>query len=213
MTLGGETSQTLDRGIRVLRLLAASGDRGMSVSEIASALDVGRPVVYRLLATLTEHELVRRFADGRLRLGLGILPLAAATHAGLRQAAQPILRTLADAVGATAHLTVADGDEALAVAVEQPRWTDFHVGYRVGSTHPVSRGAAGRAIMGGRAGDDQVVESVGELQEGARGYAVPVLGVPTLEASIGVVSVNTLERADVADQVRAAAAALVRALT
>jgi DNA-binding IclR family transcriptional regulator len=213
MALGGETSQTLDRGIRVLELLAASGSRGMSISELAAGLDVGRPVVYRLLATLIEHNLVRRFDDGQLRVSLGLLPLAAAAHGGMRQIAQPILRDLANRVGATAHLTVADGDEAIAVAVEEPRWTDFHVSYRVGSVHPVTRGAAGKAIVAGRQGHDSLVESIGELQDGARGYAVPLLGIEGVEASVGVVTVDAVNTGEVGAHVRWAAAAIAEILT
>lgn len=171
MALGGETSQTLDRGIQVLRLLAASGPRGSSVSEISVELGIGRPVVYRLVATLIEHDLVRRFADGQLRLSLGLLPLAAATHFGLRLAAAPVLRQLADATGATAHLTIADNDEGIAIAVEEPRRTDVHVAYRVGSRHGLDRGAAGKAITAGRRGLDTVVETHDELQVGARGLS------------------------------------------
>jgi DNA-binding IclR family transcriptional regulator len=213
MALGGETSQTLDRGIRVLELLAASESRGMSISELAATLEVGRPVVYRLLATLIEHNLVRRFADGQIRISLGLLPLASAAHGGIRQSAQPILRDLADRVGATAHLTVADGDEAIAVAVEEPTWTSFHVSYRVGSVHPVTRGAAGKAIVAGRQGYDVLVESVGELQEGARGYAIALSGVQGLEASVGVVTVDAVDTQDVAVHVRAAALAIAEALS
>ena len=58
-----------------------------------------------------------------------------------------MLRRLAEQVGCTAHLTVAEGDEALALAVIEPSWTDFHVSYRVGARHPLNRGAAGKAIL------------------------------------------------------------------
>ncbi|MBA2446173.1 MAG: helix-turn-helix domain-containing protein [Nocardioidaceae bacterium] len=198
--------------------MAASGARGRSVSELSAQLQVGRPVVYRLLATLAEHDLVRRFADGHIRLGLGILPLAAATHAGLRHVAIPILRQLADATGATAHFTLADGDEAIAVAVEEPTWTDFHVGYRVGSRHPLDRGAAGKAIVDARLGKprlarDRVVETQGELQEGARGLAVAVVGVEGLEASVGVVSLGGLHTDRAKADVLAAARTLEAALS
>jgi DNA-binding transcriptional ArsR family regulator len=213
VAFGGETSQTLDRGIQVLRLLAASGPEGLSVSEISAGLGLGRPVVYRLLATLVEHDLVRRFSDGRLRLGLGLLPLAAATHFGLRQVATPVLRRLADETGATAHLTVADHEEGIAIAVEEPRRADVHVAYRVGSRHRLDRGAAGKAITGGRRGIVDVVETRDELQAGARGFAVPVLGVEGLEASVGVVSLGSLEAGDVEPKLRAAAGAIAEALS
>ncbi|MBA2560400.1 MAG: helix-turn-helix domain-containing protein [Propionibacteriales bacterium] len=212
MPLGGETSQTLDRGIRVLHLVAASGSRGLSVSELATRLAVGRPVVYRLVATLTAHDLVRRFADGQIRLGLGLLPLAAATHSGLREAATPVLRRLADETGATAHLTIADHNEGIAIAVEEPRWSDVHVRYRVGSRHSLDRGAAGKAISRGRDGVVGVTETHDELQAGARGFAVPVVGIDGLEASVGVVTVGSLAAERVSARLSAAARELAAAL-
>lgn len=144
-----ETSQTLDRGLRVLKLLADT-DHGLTVTELAGRLGVNRTVVYRLLATLEQHALVRRDVGGRARVGLGVLRLAHQVHPLLREAALPALRSLADEVGATAHLTLVDGNEALAVAVVEPSWTDYHVAYRTGFRHPLDRGAAGRAILEAR---------------------------------------------------------------
>jgi DNA-binding IclR family transcriptional regulator len=207
-----ETSQTLDRGLRVLELLAESGS-GATVTEIAATLGVGRAVVYRLLATLEQHGLVRRGDDdARVRLGLGVLQLSRRVQPLLREAALPVLRRLAEELGATAHLTVVDGGEALAVAVVEPSWTDLHVAYRVGSRHPLDRGAAGRAILAARAGDTGVVVSGGELQVGAQGVAAPVTGVPAVEASVGVVALAALDLATVGPRVRAAAEAVSAAL-
>ncbi len=78
-----------------------------------------------------------------------MLHLASAVQPVLRDLAGPVLRRLAETVGCTAHLTVAEGAEALAVAVVEPSWTDFHVGYRVGTRHPLAQGAAGRADPAG----------------------------------------------------------------
>jgi len=185
-----ETSQTLDRGLRVLDVLA-SAPGGLTVTELATRLDVNRTVVYRLVSTLEQHALVRRDPRGRLHVGLGVLHLASAVQPVLRDLAVPVLRELAEAVGCTAHLTVADGDEALALAVVEPTWTDFHVSYRVGSRHPLAQGAAGKAILIGRAGDPTpYAVTAGELQPGARGLAAPVRGVPGLEASVGIVTLD-----------------------
>lgn len=224
-----ETSQTLDRGLRVLKLLADT-DHGLTVTELAAKLGVNRTVVYRLLATLEQHSLVRRDLGGRARVGLGVLGLAHQVHPLLREAALPALRSLAEDIGATAHLTLVDGTEALAVAVVEPTWTDYHVAYRTGFRHPLERGAAGRAILAGRAlrggnasampgfadaassgtmngtlngdgfhpglglgavaaavdGAHYVITS-GELEAGASGAAAPLLGVPGIEGSVGVV--------------------------
>ena len=207
---GAETSQTLDRGIRLLGLLAEG--RSMTVTELATALGVARPVVYRLLATLDGHAWVRRTDDGRVRLGLGVLQLAQQVQPLLRQAALPELRRLAEDVGAAAHLTVADGGEALAVAVVEPTWTSYHVSYRVGSRHRLDQGAAGRAILAGREGQQTVVMTDGELQPGAVGVAVPVPLVG-LEASVGVVALGSLELADAEDALRRAATRIARALS
>ena len=102
--------------------------------------------------------------------------------------------------------------EDTAVAVVEPSWTDFHVGYRVGSRHSLERGAAGRAILAGRRGDGGVVTTRGELQQGATGLSAAVLGLPVLEASVGVVTVKTLDEERVAGLVSQAAVALAEAL-
>ncbi len=202
-----DTAQTLDRGLRLLGLVA-DAPGGITVTEAASRLGVGRAVVYRLAATLTEHALVRRDAQGRLRIGVGLLHLARRAQPLLADAALPALRRLADRVGATAHLTIADGSDAVAVAVVEPSATMFHVAYRVGSRHPVGKGAAGRALSI----SDGWATSAGELQPGAHGLAAPVLGVPGLTASVGVVSLSALDEQTTGPLVQQAAAVISRAL-
>lgn len=200
-----ETSQTLDRGLRVLRVLADSSE-GMTVTELSHRLDVNRTVVHRLVSTLEQHGLVRRDARSRLFVGLGVLHLASGVQPLLRDLAMPVLRRLAESLGSTAHLTVADGDEALALAVVEPTWTDFHVAYRVGARHPLTQGAAGKAIGLLEADGDAYAVTSGELQTGARGLAAPVRGVEGLRASVGIVTLEGMIDEDVvAPQVIAAA--------
>lgn len=207
--MAAEISQTLDRGLRVLDVLVAAPD-GLTITELAAELEVSRTIVHRLVGTLERHTLVRRDQRGRLRVGLGVLRLGTAVQPVIREAALPVLRDLAESVGCTAHLTIADGEEALALAVVEPSWTDYHVAYRVGSRHPLAAGAAGRAILLGRSGDPApYVVTVGELQVGARGLATPVRDVPGLDASVGIVTLDTgLDEAAVAPQVERAAAEL-----
>jgi DNA-binding IclR family transcriptional regulator len=242
-----ESAQTLDRGLRVLFALA-DAPRGRTVAELSAELGLARPILYRLLAALEAHGLARRGGDGTFRIGLAVLDLARRVQPMIREAALPVLRGLAERVGATAHLTVADSGEALAVAVVEPSWTAYHVGYRVGSRHPLDRGAAGRAILLARAqttrarptsGPEPAQETIGhpgapepahppetanppeatqwlategELQAGAQGVAAPVLDVPGLEASVGVVALGDLVAEEVGPHVVAAAARISTAL-
>jgi DNA-binding IclR family transcriptional regulator len=205
-----ETSQTLDRGLRALEVLAGAPG-GLTVTELAERLSVNRTVVYRLVTTLEQHSLIRKDARGRLYVGLGVLPLAAAVQPVLRDVAAPVLRELAEDLGCTAHLTVADGGEALALAVVEPSWTDFHVSYRIGARHPLEQGAAGKAILLGRSSRSDsaaYVMTAGELQPGARGLAAPILGLNGLEASVGIVTLGDLDADPVGAKVVAAASRL-----
>jgi DNA-binding IclR family transcriptional regulator len=181
---------------------------GVTISEAAARLDVGRTVIYRLVSTLTDHALVRRDAEGRLRIGVGLLHLARRAQPLLADAALPALRRLADRVGATAHLTVADGSDAVALAVVEPSSTMFHVAYRVGSRHPITRGAAGKALSL----REGWVTTTGELQSGAFGLAAPVLDVPGLAASVGVIALSPLDEETIGPLVQSAATTIALSL-
>ena len=203
--MAAETSQTLDRGIRVLMALAAA-PQGLTVTALAETLGINRTVVYRLVSTLEQHSLVRRDGHGRLHVGLGILHIATAVQPVVRDVAIPVLRRMAERVGCTAHLTVAEGDEALALAVIEPSWTDFHVSYRVGARHPLDRGAAGKAILLLRQSSaTPYAATAGELEAGARGLAAPIRGVEGLEASVGIVTLVELDEGELGPVVLAAA--------
>ncbi|MFC7816467.1 MULTISPECIES: IclR family transcriptional regulator [unclassified Streptomyces] len=214
-----ETSQTLDRGLRVLKLLADT-DHGLTVTELSHKLGVNRTVVYRLLATLEQHALVRRDLGGRARVGLGVLGLGRQVHPLVREAAMPALRSLAEDIGATAHLTLVDGAEALAVAVVEPTWTDYHVAYRAGFRHPLERGAAGKAILSARQHMQPAEEgewpgyalTQGELEAGACGAAAPLLGVTGVEGSVGVVMLSEVVPERVGARVMDAAREVAEAL-
>jgi DNA-binding IclR family transcriptional regulator len=206
-----ESSLTLERGLALLQAVADWEGEAPTISELAGVIGASRAAVYRLLVPLVERGLVRR-EGSRVRLGLGMLRLSARVLPQLRLVATPVLRSLAEDVGATAHLTVADGDVAQAVAVVEPSWTAYHVAYRVGARHPLEKGAAGKAITLARGGPAWI-GSAGELQAGAYGVAAPVRGVPELRASVGVVALTELVDADIGPRVVAAAAALTDELT
>ncbi|GAA2819263.1 IclR family transcriptional regulator [Saccharopolyspora taberi] len=205
-----ESSLTLERGLNLLQAVADAESEAPTISDLAAAIGVSRAAVYRLLGPLQSRGLVRR-EGSRVRLGLGVLWLAGRVLPQLRVASLPALRSLAEQVGATVHLTVADGGEAQAVAVVEPSWTSYHVSYRVGTRHPVQRGAAGRAVDL-PPGGPRWVSSSGELQSGAFGVAAPVRGVPGLRASVGIVALVPLAPEEVGPLVTETAEAVAAAL-
>jgi DNA-binding IclR family transcriptional regulator len=186
---GSQHSLTLGRGLRVLRVLGEHPD-GLSVSELAAALQTHRAGIYRLLGPLVDERLVERDADGRHHLGPGLLELASRVRPRLQEVAQPQLRQLADRLGATAALTVRYGDEAVVVAVVEPTLGDMRIVYRAGLRHPLDVAASGVAILAGgpaRPGERAEVtrarrrgyaRTVGELLPGVTGIAAPVRGGP-----------------------------------
>lgn len=209
-----ETSQTLDRGLRVLELLAEAPE-GLTVTEIAARLGVSRTVVYRLVVTLEQHGLLRRGNDGKARTGLAVLALARHVQPLLREAALPLLRRLADITSATAVLTMAEGDDGLALAVAEPTRSELHVAMKVGARAPLSRTAAGRAILAARQHrsiDPGWVPGPGEADSGAWSIAAPLIGVPGVDAAVSVVLVGEAPHRPIGEAVVTAAAEMARAL-
>ena len=209
--MAAETAQTLDRGLRILALVAGSESR-FTINEIAESLGISRTVAYRLIVTLEEHDLLHRDDQGRIGAGFGMMAFRNAYLPELKSRATPALTRLADASGATAHLTIADGEDAVALVVVEPSRSDMHVAYRVGARHRLDTGAAGKAILLGRAAGDGVASTSGELQPGAAGLAAPVRGVPGLEASVGIVSLHDIDAATVEPLVVEAARSVAEAL-
>lgn len=215
------SSKTLDRGLRVLAAVADAPEEGVAPAELASRLGLHRAQVYRMLGTLAEHRLVRRVQSSRYVLGVGIVEMAGRVAGSLQAAATPHLHSLAEDLRATAFLSVADGDGAVAVAVAEPRGTAFHVAYRVGYRHPLTRGAPGLAILAGRpaaagdmpdvlgARDRGYASTSSQLEPGAMGVAAPIRAPGGLEASVGIVTLEgRLDEASAGSRVVEAAHAI-----
>lgn len=216
------TLQTLDRGLKALEIIAEQ-DGGLSVAELAEQLGVHRAIAYRIVATLEGHGLVVRRTEGGLRLGAKIALLAGHFEPQLRRSAQPFLERLAREAQATAFISVAEGEEAVVILVAEPDAGLLRVGYRVGSRHPLSCGAAGIAILAGRLPQPHESEAVrtaralgyslthGQLQRGAVGVASPIAAPhlqSSVEACVGVVAMEDLET----DQATASVMACARRL-
>ena len=218
--MSASASQTLSRGIRILEILA---DEPLTIDEIAARLEVHRSIAYRLLRTLEDHRLVGRDDTDRFRLGYGLAALTRTLDPDLRAVASPLLQALADAVDLTAFLVVEERGQCVTLLVAEPTTPGTMFTQRVGTVHPIDRGAPGLALLAQHlpgADDPQSArvcrdrgwaESHGEVLEGVRAIAVPVPGhhVP---AAVAISYVADRPRPDLASQVVACASRISRRL-
>jgi DNA-binding IclR family transcriptional regulator len=211
-------SQTLDRGLSILDVLAAA-DAGLSIGEVAAAIGVHRSVAYRLVRTLEDRGLVIRDAAGTLRIGPHVATLARSVASDLQTAAAPVLRELADSLAMTAFLVVLDQDECVTLTTAEPRAAVASIAQRPGSRHPVTQGAPGIALQTllsnpaeaaevTRARTDGFAVSSGEVIAGVTSIAAPVAGA--YPAAIAVLFVTADDHADVANRVMDAARTVAR---
>jgi DNA-binding IclR family transcriptional regulator len=186
---GAPGSQTLARGLAALQLVATSRT-GLTVQEVADHIGVHRTIAYRLLTTLAQFRLLAKGDDGRYRSASGLAVLGAAFDNNVRQLTMPTLRALADDLGTTASLLVAEGDQQVAIAVVVPSRVSYQLSFHEGSRYPLDRGAAGIALlasMPARPGERDLVPQTrqqgwvityGEVEPNTYGLAVPVLRHP-----------------------------------
>lgn len=144
-------------------------EQPLSVADVAAGLQLHRSIAYRMLRTLEDHQLLERDGEHRYLAGPALTALARRVAPTLRAAAGSQLSALADDLGMTAFLVIREGDEAVTVAVVEPRQSSVHVVYRPGTRHPVDRGAPGLALL---AGSPPVPDERAEVSEArARGWA------------------------------------------
>jgi DNA-binding IclR family transcriptional regulator len=178
-------SQTLARGLNALQLVA-DAPAGLTVQQVADGIGVHRTIAYRLLTTLAQFRFVAKGEDGRYRPAAGLAVLGASFDRNVRQLTVPTLRALADDLGTTVSLLVAEGDQQVAIAVIVPTQVAYQLAFHEGSRYPLDRGAAGIALLASmpprpderdlvvRAREQGWVITHGEIEPNTYGLAVPV---------------------------------------
>jgi DNA-binding IclR family transcriptional regulator len=138
----------VERAFKLLRAIAA-GDNAANVSETARTLKLSRTTIIRLLATLEAEQMIERRSDGAgFKLGLGLAGLAGQSlvSSDIVQVGDPVLRTLAETLGLSAHIGVLSGRDVLYVARRTP---NVHLvsNVGIGSRLPAHATTLGRAIL------------------------------------------------------------------
>jgi DNA-binding IclR family transcriptional regulator len=138
----------LDAGLRVLGLLATQ--RGpLAASTIATRLDLPRSTVYQLLTSLTEHGFVLHLVEAR-KYGLGIAAFELGSGFTRQQPltllGAPLLATLVDRTGESAHLGVLHAAEVVYVVEERARHRGALV-TDVGVRLPAHLTATGKSML------------------------------------------------------------------
>src|SRR5271157_2831971 len=184
-TNGVPGSQTLARGLSILQAVATSR-AGLTVQQVADHVGVHRTIAYRLLSTLAQYRLVAKGEDGRYRSASGLAVLGASFDHNVRQLSLPTLRALADDLGTTVSLLIAEGDQQVAIAVIVPSRVSYQLSFHEGSRYPLDRGAAGIALLSSmpprpgerdlvaRARERGWVMTYGEIEPNTYGLAVAV---------------------------------------
>lgn len=182
-------SQTLARGLAALQAVAAA-PAGLTVQQVADRVGVHRTIAYRLLGTLTQYRFIAKAEDGRYRSAAALAVLGASFDNNLRALSLPALRDLADELGTTVSLLVAEGDQQVAVAVIVPTNVTYQLSFHEGSRYPLNRGAAGIALLANmppRPEERDLVSATreqgwvityGEIEPNTYGLAVPVQRQP-----------------------------------
>jgi DNA-binding IclR family transcriptional regulator len=144
------TLTTLDRGLRILEQLADDGARsGLTLTELARALDMHRSTMFRFLVTLrTRGYIDREPATDRYRLGARTLTLAGAylDRLDVRRVAHPALQSLCDRTRELVHLVILDQGEA--VTIERIEGNNpVSLQTSVGARRPAYCTASGKAML------------------------------------------------------------------
>lgn len=142
---GRQGVQSIARAGTVLRALEAA-PAGLTLSHLSTAVGLPKSTVHRLVAALTEEELVGAAPDGRIRLGGGLARLGAVTREALGHDLMPILQRLHADVDETVDLAVLDG--TVVRFVEQlPAPHRLRAVSAVGSAFPLHCTANGKALL------------------------------------------------------------------
>lgn len=140
-----EGIQVVARVADILRTLKGEPE-GLSLGELAVAVQMPKSTVHRLVAALEAEEFVTPPAAGKVRLGRGIAQLGAATRGGLRDQLRPFVLRLHQELDETVDLSILDGAGARFID-HIPAPHRLRAVSSVGAAFPLHCTANGKALL------------------------------------------------------------------
>jgi DNA-binding IclR family transcriptional regulator len=137
--------QAIARAGAVLQALEGAPG-GLSLAEIAAATKLPKSTAHRIVGALAEEDLVDQANHGRIRLGGGIVRLAAARREALGEQLRPLLLGLRQELDETVDLAVLDGSSVRFVdQASAPR--RLRAVSTIGDAFPLHCTANGKALL------------------------------------------------------------------
>jgi DNA-binding IclR family transcriptional regulator len=144
-------AQSLEKGLRVLRDIAASGAWGRRLAQIQQSTGLTKTTAHRIAQTLVRHQFAfydrnsRRYFVGP---EISILSVSAPNDiSDLQEIARDDLRTLARETGDTAYLMIRSGNDVVCIAREMGPYPIKALTGEIGMRRPLGVGAAGIALL------------------------------------------------------------------
>jgi DNA-binding IclR family transcriptional regulator len=147
---GAGSSQTLRRGLSVLRLMAQVGPSGIRVSDVARRLGLNKATAIRLTQALVDERFVSQDPQsGYYRLGpeAFAVGLAAEPTYELQRLCAPTLKELAAISGDTVFFSVRHGYEAICLSRDEGDFPIRNQVLKSGDRYPLGVGAGSTAIL------------------------------------------------------------------
>lgn len=141
--------QSVDRALGLLEYIAEHPEGGFSLAELTEHMNMDKSSVFRILATLMKHRLVRQEENRKsYRLGYGVFSLASSLYHQMKitQVASPVLRGVARKTRENAHLAARSGP--LAVFIDREQGSNIiTANTNIGDTEELFCTAVGKSLI------------------------------------------------------------------
>ncbi|MDB5820694.1 MAG: IclR family regulatory protein [Rhizobacter sp.] len=150
-------TQSIERAVTMLRVIAGKGRRGMRIADVAAIAGLAQSTCFRMLKSLELEGLVekdghsRKYFLGPLVYELGLL---ARPRYRLSELCDNAMQALADSTKETVYLSERSGLEAVCTARTLGDYPIKALPLDVGIRRPLGVGAGGLAILGAMDADE-----------------------------------------------------------